>query len=112
MSSIESLSRAAVITELGYDRSVLGVGRQLERLRLLCTRHSLQSLRSYGSCALNMAYVSAGRAEAYYEGVDSHVGPKPWDSAAAALLGDGGGGGGPRHHRGSVRLHRRTSAGV
>ena len=86
VSSITQLSSAAVLTELGYDRSTSGIHRQLERLRLLCTRHSLQSLRSYGSCALNMCYVAAGRGEAYYEGLDSSVGPKPWDSAAAALV--------------------------
>ena len=58
----------------------------LERLRLLCCAHSMQSLRSYGSCALNMCYVAAGRAEVYYEGRDRLVGPKPWDSGAAALV--------------------------
>ena len=85
-SPLTALSECAVLTELGYDRSVSGIGRQLERLRALTTRHSLQSLRSYGSCALNMCYVAAGRAEAYYEGLDSIVGPKPWDSAAAAVI--------------------------
>ena len=53
-STITSLNAAALITELGYDRSADGMHTALERLRLLCCQHSLQSLRSYGSCALNM----------------------------------------------------------
>ena len=59
-SSITSLSAAAIITELGYDRSAAGMHTALERLRLLCCHHSMQSLRSYGSCALNM-YVYSDR---------------------------------------------------
>lgn len=86
VSTITSLSSAAVITELGYDRAPLNIQRQLQRLRLLTTVHSLQSLRSYGSCALNLCYVACGRAEAFYEGMDAVIGPKPWDSAAAALI--------------------------
>jgi len=85
-SAITALNAAAVITELGYDRSAAGMHTALERLRLLCCGHSMQSLRSYGSCALNMCYVAVGRAEAYYEGRDAMIGPKPWDSGAAALI--------------------------
>ena len=83
-----SLSHAAgalILSAFHSRKSVSGI-RQLERLRLLCTRHSLQSLRSYDSCSINVCYVAAGRAEAYYEGYDPIVGPKPWDSAAAALI--------------------------
>ena len=85
-SALTILSTAAIITELGYDRSVSGMALQLERLRLLTTKHSMQSLRMYGSCAMNMCSVAMGRAEAYYEGVSSLIGPKPWDVAAASLI--------------------------
>ena len=85
-SSVESLSSAAVLTELGYDRSPLGIALQLARLRLLTVGHSLQSLRSYGSCALNMCYVAAGRCEGFYEGRDRLLGPKPWDVSAGWLI--------------------------
>ena len=40
-----------------------------------------QSLRRTGSTALNMAYVAAGRFDAYYA-FDNHV----WDVAGAAVL--------------------------
>jgi len=85
-SPITALNQSAVITELGYDRSSAGISLQLDKLRALTVDHSLQSLRSYGSCALNMCFVAMGRCEAYYEGVDQFIGPKPWDMAAAMLI--------------------------
>jgi len=38
-------------------------------------------VRRMGSAALSLAYVAAGRFDAYWE-----LGPKPWDKAAGALM--------------------------
>jgi len=84
-SPVEQLERSVIATEFGYDRSPEGIDAMLGRLHNLLTART-QSVRMFGSCAINMCYVACGRLEAYYEGRDEHQGPKPWDYGAASLI--------------------------
>jgi myo-inositol-1(or 4)-monophosphatase len=73
----DDLSRALVGTGFGYDASVRAaqaavVQRVLPRVR---------DIRRGGSAALDLAWVAAGRLDAYYE-----RGIKRWDTAAGALV--------------------------
>ncbi len=43
------------------------------------------SIRNFGASALDLAYVAAGRAEAFYGG-EITKGPQPWDLAAGSLI--------------------------
>jgi|SRR5688572_1802990 len=88
--------------------------RERERLgaHLDCLRELLrdaEDVRRTGSAALDLAYVAAGRADAYFE-----AGLKPWDIAAGVLLvREAGGrvidfrgaGTGPMDHRGVLGRH-------
>jgi myo-inositol-1(or 4)-monophosphatase len=74
---VESLSQALVATGFGYDpaRRVLQaevVSRVLPRAR---------DIRRAGAAALDLAWVAAGRLDAYYE-----RGINPWDIAAGELI--------------------------
>lgn len=53
VSRIDTLTRACVATEMGYDRSTEGVDLLLLKLRKLLL-NQVQSVRMYGSCCLNM----------------------------------------------------------
>ncbi len=73
----DDLSRALVSTGFGYDAHVraaqaMVVGRVLPHVR---------DIRRAGSAALDLAWLAAGRHDAYYE-----RGIKRWDTAAGALL--------------------------
>lgn len=76
-SKVESLDRALVAVSLPprVDRDSLEVHRLLEILM------RAQAIRRLGSAALNLAYVAAGRLDAYYA-----TAVKPWDVAAGVLL--------------------------
>eukprot|EP00808_Paulinella_micropora_P021071 g29964.t1 len=74
------VEQSLVCTEYGYIRDQVGVENMTGQISRLL-RANVQTLRSLGSCALNMCYVAAGIADAYYE-----QGPKPWDMAAAAVI--------------------------
>lgn len=76
-SSAERLEEALVAT--GFPPDVRGQERTLDWWRHFSLK--LQSLRRTGSTALNMAYVAAGRFDAYYA-FDNHV----WDVAGATVL--------------------------
>lgn len=54
-------------------------GRAMDKLGRVVTQ--VQGVRRIGSAALDLAYVAAGRFEAFWE-----EGLKPWDAAAGALL--------------------------
>ncbi len=84
-SEIQKLENAAIITELGYDRSNEGVALMLGKLRSL-TQLRAQTVRMFGSCAMNMCSVALGRADCYYEGFNAKNGPKAWDFAAATVI--------------------------
>jgi myo-inositol-1(or 4)-monophosphatase len=73
----DDLSRALVGTGFGYEARVRAAqgavaARVLPRVR---------DLRRNGAAALDLAWVAAGRLDAFYE-----RGIKPWDTAAGALL--------------------------
>lgn len=76
-SSTTRLEEALMAT--GFPPDLRGHEENLEWWRLLSLK--ARSLRRTGSTALNMAYVAAGRFDAYWA-FDNHV----WDVAAAMLL--------------------------
>jgi myo-inositol-1(or 4)-monophosphatase len=77
VSRADSLEQALLAT--GFPPDLQGQERTLEWWCYLSPR--TQSLRRTGSTALNMAYVAAGRFDAYWA-FDNHV----WDVAGAAVL--------------------------
>lgn len=81
VSSISALQEALVVTGFPYvlgDRDVQAIPRFIV---------SAQGLRNLGSAAVHLAYVAAGRADAFWE-------PRlnPWDIAAGVLLVEEAGG--------------------
>lgn len=46
----------------------------------------VSAVRSNGATALDLAYVAAGRYDAYFDGIHKNQGPKAWDVAAGSLL--------------------------
>ena len=82
VSDTAALSRSLVVTGFPYDRH-LHAGAYLEVMEAVMT--ASQGTRRLGAAALDLAWVAAGRFDAYWE----HGGPqglKPWDVAAGALL--------------------------
>ena len=49
-------------------------------------RPCVASIRNHGASALDLAYVAAGRLDAYFDGFAANKGPKAWDVAAGQLL--------------------------
>jgi fructose-1,6-bisphosphatase/inositol monophosphatase family enzyme len=86
VSLVESLKSACVATEMGYSRDLPSVELMLGKLHSLLAKSTVQSVRMAGSCCFNMCFVAAGKMDAYYEGISTLAGPKPWDVAAAALI--------------------------
>jgi myo-inositol-1(or 4)-monophosphatase len=76
-SAVQGLDQALLAT--GFPPDMRGHERALEWWRFFS--YKARSLRRTGSTALNMAYVAAGRFDAYYA-FDNHV----WDVAAATVL--------------------------
>lgn len=76
-SPIATLAEAIVALDWGHER----VKRQLSLDMLAAFAHRVHSIRAIGSAALALAWVAAGRLDAYL-----NVGLKPWDVAAGALL--------------------------
>jgi myo-inositol-1(or 4)-monophosphatase len=72
------LSRAVIGTGIPH-RCGADAGRYLEALARVLT--DVAGIRRFGSAALDLAYVAAGRVEAFFE-----RGLSPWDVAAGALL--------------------------
>ena len=77
MNAPERLSTAMVATGFAYDADVRA--RQAEVLRELMPR--VRDIRRAGAAALDLAWLAAGRVDAYYERDG-----KPWDWAAGLLL--------------------------
>jgi myo-inositol-1(or 4)-monophosphatase len=76
VSDISEVSRSVVATGQPYD--VEETGRNIAQIERLART---ASVRITGSAALHLAYVAAGRLEAFWE-----PGLSPWDYAAGALL--------------------------
>lgn len=77
VSDVESVSHAVVATGLPYD--IRESGTNIAHIDALC-RTAIE-VRILGAAALHLAYVAAGRLEAFWE---PHL--NPWDVAAGALL--------------------------
>lgn len=80
VSGTTELTSACVMSEFGADRSPEKVDLMVTNLRSLL-RNNVQCVRSNGSCALSMCYVSCGRVDSYQE-----YGPYAWDVAAGGLI--------------------------
>jgi fructose-1,6-bisphosphatase/inositol monophosphatase family enzyme len=79
----DSLSRALVATGFGYDPERRAMQAAVLERVLPCVR----DIRRGGAAAIDLAWVAAGRVDAYYE-----RGPQRWDWAAGRLLVDEAGG--------------------
>jgi fructose-1,6-bisphosphatase/inositol monophosphatase family enzyme len=86
VSSVRELHSACLAAEFGSDRAPAKVELMLANTSAIL-RNSAQCLRSFGSCALDMCYVAAGRLDVYCE-----HGPYSWDMAAGALIVERAGG--------------------
>ncbi len=82
--------RVRVLNTRALDRAIVATGipyAQLERhlpsySRMLhACRGECRSMRSMGAAALDLAYVAAGRTDAFFQ-----IGLKPWDMAAATVI--------------------------
>ena len=78
VSTAAELGGAVVATGFAYDRRQLGVGYASIVGRVL---EEVQGVRRFGSAALDLAWVAAGRFDGYWE-----FGLGPWDIAAGMLL--------------------------
>ena len=76
VTDVDRLAQAVVCTGFGYDRIN---GRNLPEFARVMPR--VQGIRRLGSAALDLAYVAAGRFDAYWE----HA-LQPWDWAAGVVL--------------------------
>lgn len=78
VSNVDELERSVVATGFPYDHDV-----RAEELSIVVREvlRRVNGLRRYGSAALDLAWVAAGRYDAYWE-----LGIAPWDGAAGHLL--------------------------
>jgi myo-inositol-1(or 4)-monophosphatase len=83
VSRVAELARSLVATGFAYDAAVRAVQARI----LNGVLPHVRDIRRFGSAQLDLAYVAAGRYDAYFESVD-----KPWDWKAGALLVDEAGG--------------------
>ena len=83
------MAAAAIATELAYDRTEAGIACMLRRLGNTLGA-GVQAPRILGSTALGLAYVAAGRLDAFYFGPP--CGPKAWDVTAGRVLVEEAGG--------------------
>ena len=78
VSTVDTLLHSLLVTGFGYER----LYQQPDNHREFCRLNLLsQGVRRYGSAGLDMAYVSCGRLDGYWE-----YGLNPWDKAAGLLL--------------------------
>uniref|UniRef100_A0A0B7B4D4 Inositol-1-monophosphatase n=1 Tax=Arion vulgaris TaxID=1028688 RepID=A0A0B7B4D4_9EUPU len=76
---IKELKNSVVIMEGGSSRDATIVNEKIKNIHTVVTNS--HGIRSYGSAAMNLAYVAAGRGEAYIE-YGIHI----WDFIAGALI--------------------------
>jgi myo-inositol-1(or 4)-monophosphatase len=77
MSGVDRLDDAFLCTDIGYEAAV--ASRMMGLMPYVQPR--VKRVRLLGSAVLAIAYVAAGRVDAYY-----HLSLQPWDLAAASLL--------------------------
>eukprot|EP00009_Paramoeba_aestuarina_P000201 CAMPEP_0201510098 /NCGR_PEP_ID=MMETSP0161_2-20130828/2934_1 /ASSEMBLY_ACC=CAM_ASM_000251 /TAXON_ID=180227 /ORGANISM="Neoparamoeba aestuarina, Strain SoJaBio B1-5/56/2" /LENGTH=278 /DNA_ID=CAMNT_0047905227 /DNA_START=23 /DNA_END=862 /DNA_ORIENTATION=- len=82
----ETLNKAVISTNSGYDRTEAGIDFMLENQRR-CLQQHVRSTRSLGSSATELSWVACGRLDAFYE-----FGVHAWDVAAAVLMVEEAGG--------------------
>jgi len=80
------LSKAMVITDVGYERSPRG-SRRLAACHEALLHANTFGVRIIGSTVLALAWLAAGRASAVYMGVATKDCPKAWDWCAAWAIG-------------------------
>eukprot|EP01132_Coremiostelium_polycephalum_P012349 gene12349-15092_t len=80
VSSAEHLHQAVVATNVGYDRTPQGIEFMLTNFKSILSQN-VQAIRCSGTAAWEMASVSCGRLDCFYE-----WGIHPWDIGAASLL--------------------------
>lgn len=76
-STVSELANAVIGLDWAHEQRK----RQHSLDALAAVAHQVHTIRALGSAALALAWVAAGRLDAYF-----NVGLKPWDVAAAALL--------------------------
>ena len=81
-SGARHLKDATVIMDIAYKRDQEEVDRYLQMQRNLLVQERTFAVRTLGSCGLEMAYVAAGRLDAYFE----TEGPSLWDFSPGSLL--------------------------
>ncbi|MDB9925007.1 inositol monophosphatase [bacterium] len=80
VSKVDELNKALIATEIGVGRDEQTVDAIMTRVRR-CVENC-RSLRSSGSCAMNMCGVACGRLDAFYE-----IGfGGPWDCVGACVI--------------------------
>lgn len=84
VSKVESLNKALVMTDFGYQRDPVKVKVILECVNSVLMK-GIHSLRIMGSGVLDLCYVGCGRLDAVYAGVAGE-GWYPWDYAAGSLI--------------------------
>ncbi|KAK3792124.1 hypothetical protein RRG08_055387 [Elysia crispata] len=78
-SKITDLKQAVIITEGGSSRDIKVVEDKVKNIHTLITH--TRGIRSYGSAAINLCHVAAGRGQGYIE-YGIHI----WDFIAGALI--------------------------
>jgi len=86
----KKLSNSVVCFELGYPRSEDAIDNMLLAVKRVML-HGCRTMRSYGSGVLDLCYVSSGRLDVVYTGVDEE-GWSPWDYCAAMVVVEEAGG--------------------
>jgi len=79
VSSVASLPEALLITGFYYDRGT-NIGLTLDAIRRLY-EIGIMGVRRFGSAALDLCYLAAGRADGYFE-----IGINGWDFAAGVFI--------------------------
>lgn len=81
----DTLEKALVLNEPGYERSAAGIAKISATSRALLER-GVQAVRVTGSAVLSIIWVACGRANAYYAGLHEKDCPKPWDWCAGYVI--------------------------
>jgi len=81
----KTLNEAMLLTDVGYERSAAGIQRMCAVLARLLGLN-VRALRIFGSTALCLAWVAAGRASAFYAGLHKRDCPKQWDWCAGHAI--------------------------
>jgi len=87
-SGCKDLTQAVLCTDVGYQREEEGVSRFLDFQRKVLLGAKIRGIRVIGGCGLGLAYVAAGRFDAYIENTSPYI----WDFSAGCLIVEEAGG--------------------